>query len=372
MSLLADRFIRPLLVIVALLLALFVAEPYLARLFFSADAPRNPLPRSELGADEKSTIQLFERVSPSVVHVYAQPGGRALLGPDEENGGTQSGTGFLWDKAGHVVTNNHVVQGAQNIQARLSTGEIVSAEIIGRAPNHDLAVLRLARLRHPPPPVAIGESVSLKVGQQVFAIGNPFGLDQTLTTGIISALRRRLPTGDGRELSDVIQTDAAINPGNSGGPLLDSAGRVIGVNTAIYSPSGVSAGIGFAIPIDSVNRIVPQLIRNGRVPAPGLGIIVASEASSARLGFEGVVILRVLRGSPAERAGLQGVNPVTGEPSDVIVTAGDAPVRRLADLTSALEKAGVGVTLPLSVERFGRRIVLSVQVADMGGRNVGQ
>jgi 2-alkenal reductase len=224
----------------------------------------------------------------------------------------------------------------------------------------------LGRLRQPPPPMEIGASKGLKVGQQVFAIGNPFGLDQTLTTGIISALQRRLPIGDGRELADVIQTDAAINPGNSGGPLLDSAGRVIGVNTAIYSPSGASAGIGFAIPVDSVNRVVPQLIAKGRVPTPGLGIIVANEASTARLGLEGVVVLRVLRGSPSEQAGLQGVNPVTGEASDVIVAAGSQTVRRLADLTSALEQAGIGAKIPLAVERSGRRITIIVEIADVG------
>jgi 2-alkenal reductase len=361
-----DRVIRFSILGVVLLLAAFVAEPYLTRIFFSANAPRLVAPRGDLNTDEQGTIALFERVSPSVVHVYAQPGGRVLLNP-EENQGVQSGTGFIWDAAGHVVTNHHVVQGAQNIQVRLNNSDVVSAEIIGMAPNHDLAVLRLGRLRQPPPPVSIGASKGLKVGQQVFAIGNPFGLDQTLTTGIISALQRRLPMGDGRELADVIQTDAAINPGNSGGPLLDSAGRIIGVNTAIYSPSGASAGIGFAIPVDSVNRIVPQLIAKGRVPTPGLGIVVASEASTARLGLEGVVILRVMRGSPSEQAGLQGVNPITGEASDVIIAVGSQPVRRLADLTSALEQVGIGTKIPLAVERNGRRITVMVDVVDVGG-----
>src|SRR5207237_5433041 len=192
------------------------------------------------------------------------------------------------------------------------SGQVIKARVTGTAPNYDIAVLQLDSTRALPPPIAIGTSADLKVGQSVFAIGNPFGLDQSLTTGIISALKRRLPTSAGREISDVIQTDAAINPGNSGGPLLDSAGRVIGVNTAILSPSGTSAGIGFAIPVDIVNRVVPDLIKNGRVPTPGIGIVAASEAVSTRLGIEGVIIVRTAPGSPAERAGIRGVDFSSG------------------------------------------------------------
>ena len=204
------------------------------------------------------------------------------------------------------------------------------------------------------------------MGQFVFAIGNPFGLDQTLTTGIVSALQRRLPTSEGREIADVIQTDAAINPGNSGGPLLDSAGRLIGVNTAIFSPSGASAGIGFAIPVDVVNRVVPQLIANGRMPTPGIGIIAAAEAAAARVGIEGVVVVRVLPGSPAQRAGVRGIDPQTGEIGDVIVAVNDKPVRRLSDLIQALEETGVGQNIQLAVERHGRTMTLLVNVADTG------
>ncbi|HEY8580703.1 MAG TPA: trypsin-like peptidase domain-containing protein, partial [Beijerinckiaceae bacterium] len=244
------------------LLGLFVLEPYVARFMYSATEPRTPAPSQGLSQVEAHTAELFQRASPSVVHVFADPGrarGRAFGMEGAEARQRQSGTGFVWDQAGHVVTNNHVVDGGASYQVRLANGETVRATLVGRAPAYDLAVLRLARVSAPPPPLAIGSSADLRVGQAAFAIGNPFGLDQTLTTGIISALQRRLPTDEGRELSDVIQTDAAINPGNSGGPLLDSSGRLIGVNTAIYSPSGASAGIGFAIPVDVVNRVVPQL-----------------------------------------------------------------------------------------------------------------
>ncbi|TXM88153.1 PDZ domain-containing protein, partial [Methylobacterium sp. WL122] len=216
-----------------------------------------------------------------------------------------------------------------------------------------------------PPPLAVGTSADLKVGQSTFAIGNPFGLDHTLTTGVISALQRRLPTSEGRELSGVIQTDAAINPGNSGGPLLDSAGRLIGVNTAIFSPSGASAGIGFAVPVDVVNRVVPDLIRNGRVRNPGVGIIAGQEATAARLGIDGVVVLRLLRGSPAASAGLRGVDPQTGTVGDVIVGVGDRPVHRLADLTAAIEAAGLGQQIDLAVERDGRVRRVRITTADV-------
>src|SRR5262249_23211824 len=213
------------------------------------------------------------------------------------------------------------------------SGQVLRAQIVGTAPNYDLAVIRVDNTRSLPPPIPIGASDDLKVGQWVFAIGNPFGLDQSLTTGIISALKRRLPTANGREISNVIQTDAAINPGNSGGPLLDSAGRVIGVTTAIISPSGTSAGIGFAIPIDIVNRVVPKMIRRGYVPTPGFGIVAANEAAATRAGVEGVVVVRTVPGSSAERAGLRGIEPNAQKLGDVIVGVNGKPVHRLPDLT---------------------------------------
>ncbi|GJD89084.1 MULTISPECIES: S1C family serine protease [Methylobacterium] len=373
-----DRFVRTALAAVLVLLGLFVAQPYVTALLFSAETPRAVTARGDLAPAESTTVALFEQASPSVVHVFAQAAarGQSLMRLDDEEeggqgqgGGTQTGTGFVWDAGGHVVTNNHVVQAATqsggSIAVRLSSGEVVGARVVGTAPSYDLAVLQLGRVSKMPPPLSIGTSANLKVGQTAYAIGNPFGLDHTLTTGVISALQRRLPTGEGRELSGVIQTDAAINPGNSGGPLLDSAGRLIGVNTAIYSPSGASAGIGFAVPVDTVNRVVPDLIRSGRVRNPGIGIIAGQEATAARLGIDGVVVLRVLRGSPAAAAGIQGVDPGTGEIGDIIVGVGGKPIHRLAELTAALQAAGVGQGVTLTIERDGRTRTVRITTADV-------
>lgn len=364
----SDRFTRIAIAVLLILVGAYVLEPYVTRLFLAAETPRPVTPRGELAETERTAIAVFERVSPSVVHVFARPGGRgaAFGGGEPEGGGGQSGTGFVWDQAGHVVTNNHVVQGARPVTIRLSSGDMVEAEVVGTAPNYDLAVLRIARARQLPAPITVGSSSDLKVGQVAFAIGNPFGLDQTLTTGVVSALQRRLPTSGGREISDVIQTDAAINPGNSGGPLLDSAGRLIGVNTAIFSPSGASAGIGFAIPVDIVNRVVPELIRTGRVPSPGIGIMAADEAVTAQHGIQGIVVLQTLPNSPAARAGLRGVDPRSGDIGDIIVGVNGQPVRRLSELAAAIDRAGIGKPVELSVERNGRPVSVRVDVADVG------
>ncbi|MGN2393244.1 S1C family serine protease, partial [Pelomicrobium sp. G1] len=244
-----------------------------------------------------------------------------------------TGSGFIWDERGHVVTNYHVIAGASEARVQLSDGRGYGAALVGASPAHDLAVLRIGVSVNRPPPVLIGTSHDLKVGQKVFAIGNPFGLDWTLTTGIVSALDRSLPAGDGESLIEhLIQTDAAINPGNSGGPLLDSAGRLIGVNTAIYSPSGAYAGVGFAVPVDTVNRVVPQLIAHGKYVRPALGIQVdegLNRVMTERLGVEGVLVLRVTPGSSAEAAGLRAarVQP-DGRfvPGDIITGINDQPV----------------------------------------------
>jgi 2-alkenal reductase len=364
--------LRPILLIPAVLIAL------LAGVFLGTIAPelgfdrsrsvavtRAIEPRGELAAVERTTIEIFERVAPSVVQVLGRRRGNLSFSEDDGSG-LATGTGFIWDGAGHVVTNDHVVNAAAAIAVRLATGEVVEANVVGLAPNYDLAVIRIRRAKQLPPAVALGTSADLKVGQAAFAIGNPFGLDQSLTTGIISALKRRLPTNGGREISNVIQTDAAINPGNSGGPLLDSAGRLIGVNTAILSPSGSNAGIGFAIPVDIVNRVVPELIRNGRVPIPGIGIAAVGEAAATRLGIEGVVIMRTAPGSPAERAGLRGVDPSNGSIGDVIVQANGKPVHRLVDLTDELERIGVGTTIRLTVKRGSQTRELDIAVVDVG------
>ena len=283
-----NRFTRVVLVGILLALVVIAARPYLLDHLYSATTPRAVAPRGDLAAYEKTTIEIFDRVSPSVVEVVGSVDNDTSQFTGEqsngEQGGGQSGTGFVWDAAGHIVTNNHVVQATRALLVRLSSGEVGKADIVGTAPEYDLAVIHYNGGGKLPPPIAVGSSADLKVGQSAFAIGSPFGLDESMTAGIISALERRLPTSGGREIANVIQTDAAINPGNSGGPLLDSAGRLIGVNTAIYSPSGSNAGIGFAIPVDVVNRIVPQLISNGRVPTPGIGIVAGDEALAAPPG----------------------------------------------------------------------------------------
>ncbi|MFL6813431.1 MAG: S1C family serine protease [Bradyrhizobium sp.] len=360
-----ERFLRVATVVMILLVAALLAQPYLDRLLFAATSPRPVAARSDLPESERATISLFERVSPSVVQVVGAATGASAADWEGEGVREQSGTGVVWDGAGHVVTNNHVVSGTKEVAVRLASGEVVGASIVGLAPNYDLAVIRLRDTRHLPAPIAVGTSADLKVGQAAFAIGNPFGLDQSLTTGVISALKRRLPTSGGREIGNVVQTDAAVNPGNSGGPLLDSAGRLIGVTTAIISPSGSNAGIGFAIPVDTVNRVVPELINNGRVPTPGIGIIAANEAVATRLGLEGVVVVRALPGSPAAEAGLHGINQA-GQLGDVIVSANGQPTRRLSDLTDQLEAVGVGREIELSVKRDGRSSTVRVKVEDVG------
>jgi 2-alkenal reductase len=348
--------------VLLILVAALVAQPYIDRIFFSG-TPRLVEPRGNLAEAERTAVEIFEGVSPSVVHVVARTVAPGAIQLDEQ--GVQSGSGFVWDSSRHVVTNSHVVGGTSEVAVRLASGDVVQAKLVGAAESYDLSVLRLGGMQQLPPAVNIGTSSDLKVGQWAFAIGNPFGLDQSLTTGVISALKRRLPTSAGREIGNVIQTDAAINPGNSGGPLLDSTGRLIGVNTAIYSPSGANAGIGFAIPVDIVNRVVPELIRHGRVPTPGIGIVAANEAVAARLGADGVVVVRTIPGSPAERAGLQGMDPKSGAVGDVIVAVGGNAVHNFADLTDQLEQIGVGKTVELSIRRGGATRSVQVQVTDI-------
>jgi S1-C subfamily serine protease len=350
---------------IVVVVGIFLLRPHIERQLYSATTPRAVEARGNLAEFEKLTIEIFERLSPSVVQVAGVAAKADLSGSGEE-GGVQGGTGFVWDGAGHIVTNNHVVQGVGAPVVRFASGEVAKAQTVGQAPNYDLAVIRVTGTSKLPPPIPVGSSTDLKVGQAAFAIGNPFGLDQSLTTGVISALKRRLPTSAGREVGNVIQTDAAINPGNSGGPLLDSAGRLIGVNTAIFSPSGAYAGIGFAIPVDVVNRVVPELIRTGRVPTPGIGIQAAPEALAARLGAQGLVVVRTVPGSPADRAGLRGVDAKSGALGDVIVEANGKPVRRLADLTEQFELAGVGKTIALGIERGGNQRSVSLDIIDIG------
>jgi 2-alkenal reductase len=358
------RFLRLAIVWLLLLATVWVLEPYLSALWFSASAPRAVTPRGNLAASEQATIELFRNVSPSVVHVFARATPTVSLFSDTQESVVQSGSGIIWDAAGHVITNNHVISGTAQIGVRLTSGEFVTARVVGAAPNYDLAVLQLERPKSALRPIAIGRSTDLQVGQSTFAIGNPYGLDQTLTSGIVSALGRRLPTATPREVKGMIQTDAAINPGNSGGPLLDSAGRLIGVNSAILSGSGASAGIGFAIPVDVVNRIATELIRTGHVPSPGIGIVAAKQEEAASLGVDGVIIVRTLPSSPAAKAGIEGAT-AGGAVRDIITGADGKPIHSMDELASALEDVGIGKQVTLTVERDGQTRTVKMTVADI-------
>jgi S1-C subfamily serine protease len=304
--------------------------------------PRIVTARGDLAADEKTTIELFEKTKDSVVFITTRAEVRDFWTRNVFSVPRGTGSGFIWDDAGHVITNFHVIENASEATVKLADGRSFKAALVGASPAHDIAVLKIGVGFKRPPPVPVGSSGDLKVGQKVYAIGNPFGLDWTLTNGIVSALDRSLGGDNGITIEHLIQTDAAINPGNSGGPLLDSAGRLIGINTAIYSPSGASAGIGFAVPVDTVNRVVPELIRGGKVIRPALGIEV-DERLNERLarfsGTQGVVIMRVAPGSAAENAGLKGavISRDGGiVPGDVIVANEGKSVDGLGKLFSLL------------------------------------
>jgi S1-C subfamily serine protease len=327
--------------------------------------PRTVIPRGDLAADEKSTIELFEKSRGSVVFITTKALVRDAWTRNVVAVPRGTGSGFIWDDAGHVITNLHVIEGANEATVKLSDGRDYRAALVGASPSHDIAVLRIGVGSNRPPPIPIGSSHDLKVGQKVFAIGNPFGLDWSLTTGIVSALDRSLE-GDGVTIEHLIQTDAAINPGNSGGPLLDSAGRLIGINTAIYSPSGVNAGVGFAVPVDTANRVVPQLISRGKYIRPTLGIIVdegLNQRLKAVLDITGVVILRVPPGSAAERAGLKGaVITRDGEvvPGDIITAVDGKQVDTVSKLFARLDDYAVGDTVKVTVLRDGKTQEIAV------------
>ena len=329
-------------------------------------APRAIVARGDLAADEKSTIELFEKAKGSVVYITTRSQVRDFWTRNVFTVPRGTGSGFIWDDAGHVITNFHVIENASEATVKLADGRSYKAALVGVSAAHDIAVLKIGVDFKRPPPVPLGESHTLKVGQKVFAIGNPFGLDWTLTTGIVSALDRSLGGENGNTIDHLIQSDAAINPGNSGGPLLDSAGRLIGINTANYSPSGASAGIGFAVPVDTVNRIVPTLIKEGRYLRPALGIEV-DEGVNRRLAqlreIEGVVILRVASGSSAEVAGLKGAS-ITRDggivPGDSIVAIDGKPVDSVSALLAALDDREVGDVVKVGVLRAGKKFEVSV------------
>jgi S1-C subfamily serine protease len=320
-------------------------------------APRAVAPRGPLGADEQNNIAVFKAASPSVVNITSLGLEREMFSRNVQQVPQGTGTGFFWDMQGHIVTNFHVIQGASGARVTLADQSQFRAQLVGVFPDRDLAVLKIDAPADKLRPLPIGRSADLQVGQGVYAIGNPFGLDQTLTRGVVSALNREIESVTRRTIRGAIQSDAAINPGNSGGPLLDSAGRLIGVNTAIYSPSGASAGIGFSIPVDEVNRIVPRLIRDGRFVRPALGVAYAPMEFNRALGLpRGVAIVRVQKGSPAAKAGLRAFT--RGERSvnagDVITAIDGEAVASADDVLNLLEQRQAGERAELTLWRDGK------------------
>lgn len=316
--------------------------------------------------DETNNIEIFKAASSSVVYVTNTGLRRNRFSFNVQEIPQGAGTGFIWDESGLVVTNFHVIQGADRVTITLSDHSDWDAQLVGVAPEKDLAVLRIEAPNGQLQPLPIGDSSLLEVGRKVLAIGNPFGLDTTLTVGVVSALGREIDSVTGRKIKDVVQTDAAINPGNSGGPLLNSLGQLIGVNTAIYSPSGASVGIGFAIPVNTVKKIVPQLIKYGKLYRPLIGIEPAPDYWAQRIGVEGVPIIRVTRGFPAEQAGLTGMaedrrgNLVLG---DVIVEIAGKPVRSNDDLLTVLEEYQPGDKVTVITNRRGERRKFKLRLA---------
>jgi S1-C subfamily serine protease len=344
-----------------------VACIFFAGAVFAAErqtTPRKVVPRPELSADEKQTIELFRRLSPSVVYITTIDKVMNLLTLNVREVPRGTGSGFVWEEQGgiiYVVTNNHVIAGARGAQVRFSDQRSFVAELVGVSAEHDLAVLRLKVPEGRPMPLPLGSSNDLQVGQKVLAIGNPFGLDHSLTTGVISALDRSIAGDGGSPIHHLIQTDAAINPGNSGGPLLDSAGRLIGVNTAIYSPSGASAGIGFAVPADTVNRVVPELIAYGQYRRPTMGIAVFDKLSSLvtqQLGIKGVLVADVEANSPAAQAGLRGSRRNRDGsivPGDVIQSVDGVAVDGATALDRVIDDKRPGDRITLVLWRDGRK-----------------
>jgi len=328
-----------------------------------------PAPPADLSPDERATIEVFEAASRSVVFITTSALRRDFWSMNVFEVPQGSGSGFVWDDRGHVVTNYHVIAGANRITVVTADRSEYRAAVAGSDPDHDLVVLEIPAPKKPLIPLAIGSSKDLRVGQKALAIGNPFGLDHTLTTGVVSALGRTIRSMSDRTIEEVIQTDAAVNPGNSGGPLLDSAGRLIGVNTQIVSPSGAFAGISFAVPVDTVRRVVPQLIAHGKIIRPGLGVHLLSDGIAARYGIKGAVLMRLAAASAAGRAGLKGaVETATGEVilGDVITAVDGEKVETADDLMTILDRHKVGDRVTVEYVRGDakRQAVVTLQAIE--------
>jgi S1-C subfamily serine protease len=333
-----------------------------------ASAGTNQAVPSYLQPDEANTVQVFQNAASAVVNISTSRLERDIFSFNTTEVPVGTGTGFIWDKTGHVVTNFHVVQDASRVVISFKDGTSVAATLVGTEPRKDIAVLKVTvpgDFKFEPLPTA--NSTEILVGQKTIAIGSPFGLEQTLTRGVISALGRGVQGIGGVTIRDMIQTDASINPGNSGGPLLDSRGYLIGMNTMIFSQSGSSAGIGFAVPSNTIKRIAGELIRFGRVQQPGIGITALGDNVAARLGLRGVILLDVYRGSPAADVGLRGtVRARTGEIvlGDRIVAIDGKEIANYDDLYSALDRRKIGESVVVTYVRERRKLTATVQLQD--------
>lgn len=312
---------------------------------------------SELLPNERSNIAIFKNVSPLVVNVHKL---RTLVTSDfvQRDVQTGMGSGFLWNQQGYVVTNYHVVAGANKIAVTMGKGKTVSARVVGGLARKDVAVLKIEdpealKLLPNFKQFPLADSSELQVGQQALAIGNPFGLDRTLTTGVISALGRQIP-GFGGVVNNMIQTDASVNPGNSGGPLLDSQGRLIGMNTLIFSQTGTSAGIGFAVPTNDIKRVVDQVVQYGKVKQPAIGVQIFNDEVSNYLGIKGAIISEVIPNTPAAKAGLRGtLRDQNGQIrlGDIIVKMNDHLIKSYEDVYQVLDNINIGDTITLQYLR---------------------
>jgi len=331
--------------------------------------PHAVIARGNLAEDEKNSIDVFRSTSGSVVYITSIELRRSLFSLNVYEIPQGTGSGFVWDKSGRIVTNLHVINDANRVEVTLADHSLWKGTLVGTAPDKDIAVLQISAPAEKLHPIPVGESRNLLVGQKVYAIGNPFGLDQTMTAGIVSALNREIKSITGRTIQGVVQTDAAINPGNSGGPLLDSAGRLIGINTAIYSPSGGSSGIGFAVPVEVVNRVVPEIIRYGHVIRPGIGITtIGDERVMKRLGLDGVLIVSVEPGSSAAAAGLKPTRQLQDEIiiGDIIEKVNGRKIKNYDDLRNEMDRYHVGDKVNLGVLRDSTHIEVQVTLERVG------
>jgi S1-C subfamily serine protease len=357
-----------LLVLAALWIGWRLAAPLLGNLHDPNAPPRVITARGDLAEDEKSTIALFKSASAGVVHVTTIEHGRDRFTLNPLDIPQSTGSGIVWDERGYILTNLHVILGGNRFEVTLDDESSYEGRLVGYEADYDVAVLKIDAPKNSMRAIPIGTSADLQVGQKVFAIGNPFGLDHTLSTGVISGLNREITSPNNRIIRNVIQTDAAINPGNSGGPLLDSAGRLIGMNTAIQSPTHASAGIGFAVPIDTINGVVPGLIRKGRFTRPVLGVISAAEQIARQVTDSGVVVNTVTPGSGAERAGLRSLEyDARGRPvADVILKVSGQRVNKVEEIWEVMGEHKPGDVVNVEVLRQGKVMQVDVTLQEGG------